>query len=229
MKELIIGRNAVSGQLSVQYNGSTKSYGEKDSVYQSVGREHVKLSFEDSDEIMLTNMNIENDTFVNGRGVEQKYVQIGDKIELGGDRYLLNWEWLKPYIPVVADIRPLKKMWEDYEAKIESLNRLQIIINCGRATLGGGALSLIFRLMLASEENTYKYYLSCIAFVILVLLFLYSMFFITSVPKKRKQLENEMEKSYRCPQPKCGYIFFPTKYNKIQYKKCPGCGAILKK
>lgn len=228
MKELIIGRNAVSGQLSVQYNGSTKSYGEKDSVYQSVGREHVKLSFEDSDEIMLTNMNIENDTFVNGRGVEQKYVQIGDKIELGGDRYLLNWEWLKPYIPVVADIRPLKKMWEDYEAKIERLNRLQIIINCGRVTLGGGALSLI-RLMFASEENTYKYYLSCIAFVILVLLFLYSMFFITSVPKKRKQLENEMEKTYRCPQPKCGYIFFPTKYNKIQYKKCPGCGAILKK
>ena len=53
MKELIIGRNAVSGQLCVQFNDSTKNYGEKDCVYRSIRRKHANLSFGNSSEIIL--------------------------------------------------------------------------------------------------------------------------------------------------------------------------------
>ena len=115
MIEIIYGREEASGKLRLKAGGKQRIEGEDKSVPKSVSREHVMITICDDSSVVLKNLNIENDTFVNGTAVEQKKIKKGDVIELGSDHYRLEWKVIEPFIPVFIDIRPLSAVWEAYQ------------------------------------------------------------------------------------------------------------------
>ena len=69
--------------------------GAEQSVHQSVSRQHLQLELQDDGTILLENIKMQNITYVNGTQVHRKAVRTGDKIEMGTERYLLDWELVK--------------------------------------------------------------------------------------------------------------------------------------
>ena len=102
--EIIIGRDFQNGKLSLTVDGKGEIQ----------GQQHCKLTINNG-QMRLKNLDVNNYTYVNGQSIESKSVTQNDTIELGSDHYPLDWNLLKPYLPL--DIRHLKKVWEDYEAE----------------------------------------------------------------------------------------------------------------
>ena len=217
--ELTIGRDATTGQLRMSNGKQAQSAGAKDSVPKSVSREHVRLSVTEKGELILKNLHVENDTFVNGRAVEQKLVQRGDKIELGNERWELSWEKvLDPVIPKFCDIRPLEQVWKDYrESQIENQIRERrfnaLRSATGLLTMGAVALSGVF-----GRDNSLYLALYGSAGLISAVFFVLSYRWASKIPIENAKLQEEAEKKYACPQ--CGKLFPLQKYDQLKQQGC---------
>ena len=106
MTTIIIGRDSKTSQLRMTANGKSAAICGKENVPMGVGREHISITIDDEGTVILQNLNIENDTYVNGIGVETKRLKEGDCIELGKEHYRIGWDVLQPFIPKFVDIRP---------------------------------------------------------------------------------------------------------------------------
>ncbi len=113
--ELIIGRDANSQQLQIFTASQTKSFGVQGSVPMTVSRQHCKLTIDSNGSMRIHNLKMENETFVNGISIQNRQVTEKDKVELGHNRYVLDWNFVKAMVPATADIRPLKKIWDEYD------------------------------------------------------------------------------------------------------------------
>ena len=208
MKEVIIGRDGETGKLRLTVGKQSSTFGEKNSVPRSVSQEHVKLSIGDDGTLVLTNLNINNDTYVNQRGVERKRIHESDRITLGNEHYLLSWEMLKPFIPKIADISPLEQVWRDYQtARLETQIK-ERRFNTLRSATG---LITMFAVVLVS-------------LVFFVIAFRES----SKIPLKQNELTEEAKHNYKCPS--CGSLLSLQDYDLLkQTKGCPHCGAVWKK
>ena len=229
--EIIIGRDESTGKgrLSV-VGGKAVTFGAPKSVPKSVSREHIKLTLEPDKDILLTNMNVENSTFVNGHEVETKFISEDTPVMLGSDHFAMPWNIVKPLIPRIADIRPLKKVWETYEertiqaqirqGKFNVLNRISIILS-----LLSGIATGIF----AQKGIDIGMYLSSVVVAINLVLIVVSYKKASQTPRENKRIREEAESQYCCPREDCGYKFTLIAYDRlVQMKKCPGCGATFK-
>lgn len=215
---ITIGREAATGQLMVEINGQKKVVGTKDSVPRSVSREHVKLCCDNENSMVIENINIENDTYVNGFGVERKHVTMSDMITMGCDGYKLDWEQLKPFIPV--DISPLGTVWEDFDRKRMAMQIKQGRFNALRIALMGVSAIAVAACKQLGLNNT----IAIISALPTLLFAVYSFRMTSDIPKKQKALQDETLEHYRCP--RCGYMFQLQPFKFLsQMKKCPGCGA----
>lgn len=227
LMELKIGRDGESGKLCVAVAGKNVLAGEADSVPKSVSREHVLVTVTDEGAVILQNLNIENDLYVNNYGVERKRVQHGDRIELGHDHYQLSWELLDKFFRL-ADIRPLEQVWKDYQA--ERL-RLQIqerrfgVLRSATGLLTTAAMILGF--MEGSGNGVSLRLILYIVMGVVSLLFLVIAWRSASrVPLRQQQLEEETRHRYSCSA--CGCLFNLQSYDLLrQMKKCPHCGALI--
>ena len=227
LMELKIGRDGESGKLCVTVAGKNVLAGEADSVPKSVSREHVLVTVTDEGTVILQNLNIENDLYVNNYGVERKRVQHGDHIELGHDHYQLSWELLDKFFRL-ADIRPLEQVWKDYQA--ERL-RLQIqerrfgVLRSATGLLTTAAMILGF--MEGSGNGVSLRLILYIVMGVVSLLFLVIAWRSASrVPLRQQQLEEETRHRYSCSA--CGSLFNLQSYDLLrQMKKCPHCGALI--
>lgn len=227
LMELKIGRDGESGKLCVTVAGKNVLAGEADSVPKSVSREHVLVTVTDEGTVILQNLNIENDLYVNNYGVERKRVQHGDRIELGHDHYQLSWELLDKFFRL-ADIRPLEQVWKDYQA--ERL-RLQIqerrfgVLRSATGLLTTAAMILGF--MEGSGNGVSLRLILYIVMGVVSLLFLVIAWRSASrVPLRQQQLEEETRHRYSCSA--CGCLFNLQSYDLLrQMKKCPHCGALI--
>lgn len=227
LMELKIGRDGESGKLCVTVAGKNVLAGEADSVPKSVSREHVLVTVTDEGTVILQNLNIENDLYVNNYGVERKRVQHGDHIELGHDHYQLSWELLDKFFRL-ADIRPLEQVWKDYQA--ERL-RLQIqerrfgVLRSATGLLTTAAMILGF--MEGSGNGVSLRLILYIVMGVVSLLFLVIAWRSASrVPLRQQQLEEETRHRYSCSA--CGCLFNLQSYDLLrQMKKCPHCGALI--
>ena len=227
LMELMIGRDADSGKLCVAVGGKNVLAGETDSVPKSVSREHVRLTVTDEGHLILQNLNIENDLYVNNYGVERKCIQQGDRIELGHDHYQLSWDILDSFIRL-ADIRPLEQVWKDYQA--ERL-RLQIkerrfgVLRSATGILTTAAMILGF-LELGGNGNSLRLILYGSSFLVTLAFFVIAWRSASQVPLSQQQLEESIRHRYCCPS--CGSLFNLQSYDFLrQMKKCPHCGAII--
>lgn len=225
--ELTIGRDGESGRLCVTVAGKNYLDGEPDSVPKNVSREHARLTVTDEGVMVLDNLNIENDLYVNNYGVERKRIQHGDRIELGRDHYPLAWELLDKFFRL-ADIRPLEQVWKDYQAE-----RLQLQIKERRFGVLRSATGLlttaamILGFMEGSDNGVSMRLVLYVVMGVVSLLFLVLAWRSASrVPLRQLQLDETTRRHYCCPS--CGSLFNLQSYDLLrQMKKCPHCGALI--
>lgn len=225
--ELTIGRDATTGQLRMSNGKQSQNFGDKDGVPKSVSREHVSLSVTEKGEIILKNLNVENDTYVNGKGIEQKQIQRGDRIELGNDRWELSWnQFLDAVIPKFADIRPLEQVWKDFRTRQVEMQIKERKFNAlrsatGLLTMAAVALSGVF-----GRDNSLYLCLYGTAALISAVFFVLSYRWASKIPMENAKLQEEAEKKYVCPE--CGKLFPLQKYEQLkQQGRCMNCKAIF--
>lgn len=226
--ELKIGRDADSGKLCVVVGGRKVLAGEAGSVPRSVSREHVAITVSDQGVIVVRNVDIENDLYVNNYPVEQKRIVRGDSIELGADRCQLGWNILDKVF-TLADIRPLEKVWKDYQ---EERLRLQIkerrfgVLRSATGILTTAAMILGFMELGGGAANSLRLILYGTSFAVTLVFFIMAWRTASRLPLLQQQLEEDVRKRYCCPQ--CSAIFNLQNYDLLrQMKKCPHCGAFI--
>ena len=113
--DLIIGRDANTAKLKVVNGTQVTFIGNPASVPMDVSRQHCKLEIIDKDSFVITNIKAANVTWVNGIQVQSKQITLADKVQLGANKYDLPLaEIIKQTEPNIADITPLKAVWENY-------------------------------------------------------------------------------------------------------------------
>lgn len=227
MTEIIIGRNSETNQLKISVGKQVALFGQKSSVPDSVGREHAHLKVHDDGTLWLVNMDLNNSTFVNGREVEEKHVKDGDIIEFGADRYVLNWEWIRPLLPKFADISHLKRVWDEFQAQTLAGQIRERRFGAVRSVSGILMPCSALAGIVLGRDNPMVIVVSVAVFAINLLLFVIAFKQAGEVPKRNQQLREEAEHAYKCPC--CGSLFPLQSYDRlIQQRRCPHCGAVLR-
>lgn len=227
--EIIIGRDTQTGKLRISQGQRFSIYRNENSVPNDISQNHIRIEVTDKGEMVLINLNAENVTYVNGLCIMRKQFTQNDKLELGYSRFCLSWETvLNPILPKFADIRPLEKVWNDYQN-----NTINFEIKCGRINsvrsimmvvspisgLASGVLGVLY--YKEPQENTIgPSMVSCallaiIGFVVLILSWRQA----SSVPKQKIAMKQKAQDLYRCP--KCGYKLPLNDYIYLNYKNCP--------
>ena len=225
--EIIIGRDQQTRQLCVIKDGNSKLYGQPGSVPMDVSRHHISLQPAGNGKWQIKNLNEQNVTFVNGIGIESKTISESDKVELGNSHYLFHWDALQEPKVETIDIRPLKKVWDEYNnANIEIRKKQKNIGLLASVPIGitmfGGLLSGI-----ASDElKPYAYVFTAIALIVMLYGF-YRRFTDNSIEEQEK-IKKTFQRSYVCP--KCKHFLGFQDYDiLIQSDSCPYCKTKYRK
>ncbi len=225
--EIIIGRDQQTRQLCVIKDGNSKLYGQPGSVPMDVSRHHISLQPAGNGKWHIKNLNEQNVTFVNGIGIESKTISESDKVELGNSHYLFHWDALQEPKIETIDIRPLKKVWDEYNnANIEIRKKQKNIGLLASVPIGitmlGGLLSGI-----ASDElKPYAYVFTAIALIVMLYGF-YRRFTDNSIEEQEK-IKKTFQRSYVCP--KCKHFLGFQDYDiLIQSDSCPYCKTKYRK
>ena len=220
--EIIIGRDAQTRQLNVVKDGVSKKFGQPGSVPMDVSRQHFSLSPAGTGRWLIKNLNAQNVTFVNGVAVESKTISEGDKVEIGNSHYLFQWQAIQEPKVETVDIRPLKRIWEDYKEKKDRLKNhqknLTLISSVPIAfTMIGG----VFTSIAPDEYRPMAIIFTIIAAIIMV----YGLYNRKNDDSSSKidELDQQFKLNYKCP--KCGRSLPPNNYNYLvqNYDACPYC------
>lgn len=219
--EIIIGRDQQTRQLDVVKDGVLKQYGQPGSVPMDVSRHHISIQPAGVGKWQIKNLNERNVTFVNGIAVESKTVTENDKIELGNSHYLLNWDALSEPKEETVDIRPLKKIWNDYDEKRLEIQIAERKFNAARSATGIITMIAIACSLILGHGPVYLI-LYALAIGISVA-FTYQAYQKSSdVPRRQREMNKDFQKRYTCP--KCGHFMGFTDYDILtQSDACPYC------
>ena len=229
MIEITYGREENHGKLRLKAGEKQRLEGADNSVPKSVSREHVMITICDDSSVVLKNLNIENDTFVNGTAVEQKKLKKGDVIELGSDHYRLEWKVIEPFIPVFIDISPLRAVWESYqkeknsyqewERKLNVLKSLTSLITMSAFVLGA--------VDIGNKGASLRIVAYGLAIIVSIFFAIKSWRDASRLPKKHQELDKRFKRQYICPNPNCRHFMGSQDYEILsQNKKCPYCGGL---
>ncbi len=196
---------------------------------------HCKIDVSSQGIMTITNMKVDNCTFVNGMPVNKKTIDINSEVTLGKEKYSLNINLIletakklvgeKPKEP--KSIRHLEEVWIEYENKLEDIQRRQQR-KSKRASLpimisiSLGVVSVIISKLFNLEDDS-------IVFIIISLLPL--LMYLKNYKEKdtsiedRKQVKNEFIDDYVCPH--CNHYLGEQPYKVLkQNKNCPYCKGI---
>ena len=225
--EIIIGRDQNTRQLNVVKDGKSSLYGQPNSVPMDVSRHHISLQPVDEGKWTIKNLNEQNVTFVNGLAIESKTVSESDTIELGNSHYLLNWDVLNEPKEDTVDIRPLKKIWDEYDEQRLEFQIAERKFNAARSATGIITMVAIACSLILGHGPIYLI-LYALAIGISVV-FTYQAYKKSSdVPRRQREMNKEFQKQYTCP--KCGHFMGFTDYDILtQSDACPYCKTKYKK
>lgn len=221
--EIIIGRNQNTRQLAVIKDGVERNYGQANSVPMDVSRHHISLQPMGSGKWIIKNLNERNVTFVNGIAVESKTISESDKVELGNSRYLLSWSALSEPQVETVDIRPLKRVWEEYnQANIDLRKRQKNIGLLASVPIGITMLGGLLSGVAPDELKPFAYVFTAIALVVMLYGF-YRRFTDNSI-EEQEEIKKSFQRRYVCPNPKCRHFMGFQDYEiLIQSDACPYC------
>ena len=228
--EVIIGRDPETSRLRMSVAGhQSKLFGTNGSVPTSVSRQHCSIVINADNTYRVRNLKAQNVTFVNGTPVESKQVTEKDTIELGADHFVLEWSDIQELKPKIVDIRPLKKVWEDYNKKVLNMTvkeRRANSLRAGTGLLTMGAIAVGF--ILGREEAGALYAILYGAAIMLTLaFFVKSLIDASKLPKEKQKMTEKFQHDYTCPN--CGR-FFGQPYDQLKlYDGCPYCKTMFRK
>ena len=166
--------------------------------------------------------------FVNMVGVESKLIQEGDRIELGTGHYVLDWNIIKSFVPKYADIRPLKKVWEDYQNELMDLNIKERRFGHLRSATGLITTAAVILGFVTGRDNPLFIILYVVAGVISAYFFFKAYSECDKTPKRIQEIKEAFPHKYVCPN--CGHFLDNRSYDiLVQDGKCRHCQAIFKK
>lgn len=216
--EIIIGRDTNKGKLLLTVDGNdqpTAIFG----VPPSVETAHCKLTIVNG-QMRLKNLDINNYTYVNGQSIESKAVTQNDKIELGTDHYFFDWNLLKPYTPI--DIRPLQKVWDDFENQNIQLQIDERRFNTLRSMTGLFTMVAIVLSLATGGRSKWYIVLYGIAIIVSLIFFVKAYKDASKMPQKRQELNKTFQHDYVCPN--CGHFMGNQSYDiLVQNGSCPYC------
>jgi DNA-directed RNA polymerase subunit RPC12/RpoP len=221
--EIILGRDRDTSRFKATVGQQSKLFGANGSVPISVSRQHCSLEVKADGGFCVKNLNAENATYVNGVQVESKNVTVKDVVELGSDHYLLNWEYVEGLVPKIVDIRPLKKVMDNFKKEKKAIadrqknNALLARVPIAFTMLGG--------LLAAIIPGPITICLTIVAFII-TLYGIYKQKDDKS-SEELEELQNKLMHDYSCPN--CGrYLAQP--YEQLELMdNCPYCRVMFKK
>ncbi len=225
--EIIIGRDQQTRQLCIVKDGNSKLYGQPNSVPMDVSRHHISLQPAGNGKWQIKNLNERNVTFVNGIAVESKTISEKDKIELGNSHYLFSWAALQEPKVETVDIRPLKKVWENYKNRTSELSIASQKFNIARSATG---IITMLAIACGFAIGHGPVYMLIYGFAITIsACFAYKAW--TDVSKKQSKLDDyqeEFDSSWVCP--KCGHPLNAKNYTVLsKLDACPFCKTKFKK
>lgn len=216
--EITIGRDASTGSLQLTTNGNHTVFGHPGSVPQSVAQEHCLLTITDT-QMRLKNIDVNNYTFVNGQSIESKAISTDDRIELGTAHYLLDWAAV---MALVADIRPLRQVWNQYEQ-----DNLQLTIDERRfntlRSITGVITMVAIALGFATGGRSKLYFaLYALAIIVSLISFVKAYRDASKLPQRRQDLNRQFQHNYVCPH--CKRFLGNQSYDLVaQNTHCPYC------
>lgn len=221
ISNIIIGRDPASGKLLFVCGSKAGTYGEINSVPTSVLQQHCCLEFDDA-KIRLRNLDINNYTYVNGLAVESKIVTRADHIELGPDRYPIDWKAIDAIIPPEVDIRHLNKVWDDFDHQNIKLQIDERRFNTLRSATGLITMLAIVLSLVSGRHNALYMSLYAVAIIASLLFTVKAYRDSSKVPLLRNELNKKFQHDYICP--KCGHFMGNQPYDILaQNQQCPYC------
>lgn len=217
---IIIGRDFATSKMQLTVDGEAV-LSDKADVPSSVSKEHCRIEVGD-DAIKLKNLDINNYTYVNGLAVESKTIQKTDKIELGRDRYPLDWNMLENLLPPVADIRPLKEVWDNYEKQSIALQIDERRFNTLRSITGLITMVAIALSIATGGRSMWYVVLYAVAILASLVFFVKAFRDASKIPTRRQEQGRQFQRDYACPH--CGRFLGNQSYEIVsQNTCCPYC------
>lgn len=228
MLEVIVGRDGVTGKLSLTIGQKVQVVGTEGMVPRSVSRQHCSLSLQSDGTFIVTNLKPQNITLVNGTPIQKKSgVPASAKITLGSEAFVLPLEQLLSLFPKRADIRPLKAVWDKYDMDKTRQQVLQNRFNAlrgvtGMLTILGSVLSVILHGTIVVPI------LSISAIAVMIGITVKSYRDASRFPEQQKLLQEQFQDNYRCPC--CNSFLGFVSYRQLsKYPNCPSCKATFQK
>jgi len=157
---------------------------------------------------------------VNGQSVESKFITRNDKIELGSDHYVIDWNIFNPFMP--ADISHLKEVWEDYENRCIDLQIKERKFNAIRSATGIFTMVAIALSIATGGKSNWYYVLYGVAILASVIFFVKAYLDSSKMPQKRLELTRQFQRDYVCP--RCKHSMGSQPYDFVaQNTHCPYC------
>lgn len=223
MDIIIIGRETQTGKLQLIYDSKTGCYGDAGSVPESVSPQHCRMEFSDG-KIRLKNLDINKYTFVNGQAVESKTISRTDRITLGAEHYLFDWNAVEAVIPPMADIRPLRKVWDEYEQQSIHLQIKERRFNTIRSATGLITMIAIVLSVVMGRQSSWYLLLYAVAILASFVFFVKAYKDSSKLPQQRNDLNRKFQHDYACPH--CGHNLGSQPYDILtQNQQCPYCRA----
>lgn len=222
--ELIIGRDAATSKLRVvdAKTGAVKLYGQAGSVPMDVSRQHCEINVSNSGQISVKNLKAENITYVNGLEVLEKKLSKTDMLQLGRSRFTVDLSTiLNSQLPKEVDIRPLKRVWDEYHEEENQLGIKERRLNALSRVSGVFTMAAIASgFLLKGQDNQLYYVLYGIAIILTLAFTVISYVNASRIPRKKEQLKEEFMKNYVCPNPDCHHFLGFTYYSVLSQNNC---------
>lgn len=217
--EIIIGRDTETGRLRLTADGNEALFGDPACVPQSVSPQHCSITVA-NDRMRLRNLDINNYTFVNGQAIETKAIVRDCRIELGTDRFAVDWRAIDAMLP--ADIRRLKTVWYNYEDQNMALQIAERKFNTLRSTTGLITMIAIALSIVTGGKSMWYIALYAVAILTSLVFFIKAYRDSSKMPQRRQNLSRQFQRDYVCPH--CGHFLGNQSYELLaQNDHCPYC------
>ena len=225
--EIIIGRDQQTRKLCIIKDGNPQLYGYEGYVPMNVSRQHLSMQPLGDGKWKIRNLNEKNSSFVNGISVESKTVSETDKIELSESHFLFPWVAIVEPEGETIEIRPLKKVWNDYDEK-----RIQHQITERKFNVTRSATGIITMLAIACSiilgHGPIYICLYAIAIGVSILLTYKAYKKSSEVPRQQRKMNKDFQQRYVCP--KCGHFMGFQDFEVLkQGDACPYCRTKYRK
>ena len=221
MAYIIIGKDKTSDKLLLSSEAKNATYGE--GVPEDIGTQHCRIEF-DGNNIRIKNLDINNYTFVNGQAVESKSITRKDKIELGQSHYSLPWQAIDSVVPPMADIKPLRMIWDEYESQNTKLQIDERRFNSIRSATGLITMVAIALSIMTGRQSAWYFVLYGTAILVSLLFTIKAYRDASKIPQMRNEQNRKFQREYICPN--CGHFMGNQPYDILaQNQQCPYCRA----